>query len=66
MYDTQPEEGFDVQSEFTCTLGAKLATLEENAITLKKTGRLGHAVSQLGIHSVLLFYPEKHPAKMRR
>lgn len=34
MYDTQPEEGFDVQSEFTCTLGAKLATLEENAITL--------------------------------
>lgn len=33
-YDVPPEEGFDSQGDFTCTIGAKLITLEDKAITL--------------------------------
>lgn len=33
-YDVPPEEGFDSQGEFTCGMGAKLSTLEDNSITL--------------------------------
>ena len=39
---------------------------EENAITIKKTKRIGHTVSQLGIPSVLLLYPRKHLEEMRQ
>ena len=33
---------------------------EENAVKNNKAGRFGHAVSEPGVSSVLLFYPQKH------
>ena len=39
--------------------------LLENAVKNNKAGRFGHAVSEPGVSSVLLFYPQKHFAEMR-